>query len=85
MGAISFAVSKSILNNKGKVSLNLRDPFLLQYYNGYTKFDNIDASIKNRWDNRQVILSFNYRFGKTFNTNKRSKGSASEEQSRIGG
>lgn len=85
MGAISFAVSKSVLNNKGKVSLNLRDPFLLQYYNGYTKFDNIDASIKNRWDNRQVILSFNYRFGKTFKTNKRSKGSASEEQSRIGG
>jgi len=41
--------------------------------------------MNNRWDNRMISLSFNYRFGKTFKTNKRSSGSAAEEQSRIGG
>ncbi len=85
MGAISFAASKSVLKNKGKLSLNVRDPFLLQYYRGVTKFDNVDGSLRNQWDNRQVILSFNYRFGKTFKTKNRSTGSASEEQRRIGG
>lgn len=84
MGAVSFAASKSILNNKGKLSLNVRDPFYLNYYRGVTKFDNVDGRLRNQWDNRQVILSFNYRFGKTFKTKNRSTGSASEEQRRIG-
>lgn len=84
MGAVSFAASKSILNNKGKLSLNVRDPFFLQYYRGVTKFDNVDGMLRNQWDNRQVILSFNYRFGKIFKTKNRGTGSASEEQKRIG-
>lgn len=85
MGMFSLAVSKSVLNNKGKITLNARDLFALQQYTGITKFSTVDAVMNNRWDNRMISLSFNYRFGKTFKTNKRSSGSAAEEQSRIGG
>jgi iron complex outermembrane recepter protein len=85
MGMFSIAASKAVLNNKGKVTLNIRDPFALQRYNGNTKFSTVDATINSRWDNRVVNLSFNYRFGKMFKTRARSNGSATEEQSRIGG
>ncbi len=85
MGTINFAGSKTILKEKGKLTLNVRDPFRLQYYRGSTKFGDVDASIKSRWDNRQVTLAFNYRFGKQFKTIQRKSGSAAEEQGRIGG
>jgi iron complex outermembrane recepter protein len=85
MGMMSFATSKSILNNKGKITLNVRDPFAWQRYTGTTKFSTVDATINTRWDNRVINLAFNYRFGKTFKTRARSNGSAAEEQSRIGG
>ncbi len=84
IGMFSLAVSKAILNSKGKLTLNIRDPFLLQRYTGTTKFSTVDATINSRWDNRVINLSFNYRFGKAFKTTKRNTGSASEEQSRIG-
>jgi hypothetical protein len=85
MGTINFAGTKVILKENGKLTLNVRDPFRLQYYSGSTKFGDVDASIKSRWDNRQVILAFNYRFGKQFKTIQRKSGSAAEEQGRIGG
>ncbi len=85
MGMFTLAVSKSVLNNQGKITLNYRDPFKLQRFNGTTQYGTVDATINSRWENSIVNLSFNYRFGKSFKTNKRSTGSASEEASRIGG
>ncbi|WP_207496703.1 outer membrane beta-barrel family protein [Aridibaculum aurantiacum] len=85
MGVFNLAASKSVLQNKGKITLNVRDPFYIQKYNGYTKFSTVDATINSQWDNRVTSLSFTYRFGKTFAQKKRSTGSAMEEQNRIGG
>ncbi len=85
MGMFTVAVSKSVMNNKGRISLNYRDPFKIQRFNGTAKYATVDATINSRWENSILNLSFNYRFGKSFKTNKRSTGSATEEQSRIGG
>lgn len=84
MGMFSVGASKSLWENKGKIGLSINDPFALLKYSGTTKLASIDATINSRWDNRTITLSFSYRFGKMFNTKKRSAGSATEEQSRIG-
>jgi iron complex outermembrane receptor protein len=85
MGMFSFAVSKTVLKNQGKITLNYRDPFKLQRFYGTTRYATVDATINSRWENSILNLTFNYRFGKSFKTNKRSSGSASEEASRMGG
>lgn len=85
MGMFTVAVSKSVLKNQGKITLNYRDPFKLQRFNGTTQYGTVDATINSRWENSILNLTFNYRFGKSFKTNKRSAGSASEEAGRIGG
>jgi hypothetical protein len=86
MGMFSLGASKQILKNKGTLRVNVRDPFWLLKFRGYTQFDNIDAHIRSRWDNRQVSLSFTYRFGKNTNnvpTRKRNNASQ-DEQNRVG-
>jgi hypothetical protein len=87
MGMFSFGLSQQVMKGKGSFRLNVRDPFWLQKFHGSTRFDNIDADIRSKWDNRQVAVSFTYRFGK--NTNNvpapRRKASASQdEQNRVG-
>jgi hypothetical protein len=86
MGVINFAFSKQILKNKGSLRLALNDPFWLQRFSGYTKFDNIDAQIKSQWDNRRVGLTFVYRFGKQMQQQQRRRNTtgAAEEQQRVG-
>jgi hypothetical protein len=86
MGMFSFGASKQVLKNKGTVRLNVRDPFWLMKFSGYTQFDNVDVHVKSKWDNRQVSLNFTYRFGKNNNaTPQRKRSSASqEEQNRVG-
>jgi len=85
MGVISFGVSKQIMKTKGTLRLNISDPFYIQKFRGYTKFDNIDARIRSRWDNRRVGMTFSYRFSKGQNVQARKRNSASQdEQNRVG-
>jgi hypothetical protein len=85
MGVINAGVSKQILNKKGSLKLALRDPFWIQQFRGYTRFENIDLNINSRWDNRRVGLTFSYRFGKGQQAAPRRKtGGASDEQNRVG-
>lgn len=84
MGVFSLGGSKQILKNKGTIRLNIRDPFWIQKFSGYTKFDNIDAKIQSKWDNRQVSLNFTYRFGKSTGPQKKRSSASQEEQNRVG-
>ena len=86
MGVIHFAFSKQILKNQGSLKLALNDPFWIQKFKGYTKFDNIDMTIRSRWDNRRIGLTFTYRFGKQMQQapQRRRAGGAQEEQQRAG-
>lgn len=84
IGIINLAVSKQILKNQGTIKVNFRDPFDLQMFRGYSKYQNIDINIRNTWDNRVVNLSFTYRFGKPAKGLKQRKvGGAGDEQNRV--
>lgn len=87
MGKIDFAVAKTILKNKGTIKLNFRDFLDIQQFNGYSKYQNIDVTIKNQWDNRVVNLSFTYRFnkGKAAPQPQGNRGGADDEQNRVKG
>lgn len=84
MGALNFAVSKQVLNKKGTLRLNVRDFLNVQAYRGYSKYQNVDLSIYNQWDNRVVNISFTYRFSKgQAGTQQRKRGGAGDEQNRV--
>lgn len=85
MGAVNIAVTKQILKNKGTLKLNIRDVFLTQVFNGYSKYQNIDITIHQTRDSRVVNLGFSYRFGKGKPTQQRKRGGAGDEQSRVKG
>lgn len=86
MGMFSIGAGKQVLKNKGTLRINFRDPLYLQRFRGYTRFDNLDVTIGNRWDNRQLGVSFTYRFGKnTANVPQRKRSSASQDEiNRVG-
>lgn len=84
MGVINLAVSKQVLKKQATIKLNFKDPFNLQMFRGYSKYQNIDIDIRNNWDNRIVNVSFIYRLGKPIKGLKQRKsGSAADEQNRV--
>lgn len=64
MYQMSVGLQKTIMKDKATVRLNFRDPFGWQKFGGHSKYGNVDLTIRNRWDSRQVSASFTYRFGK---------------------
>jgi outer membrane receptor protein involved in Fe transport len=87
MGVVSFGVGKQLLQNKASLKLNIYDPFYIQKARVIIDYENIDAVVLNRWDNRRVGLNFTYRFSKGQNNQpqRRRASSAQEEQNRVGG
>lgn len=87
MGVVSFGLSKQVLKTKGTLKLNIYDPFYLQQARVVIDYQNIDAYVTNRWDNRRVGINFTYRFSKGQNAPQQRKrtSSAQEEQNRVGG
>ncbi len=76
---------KTIMKGNGTLRMNIRDPFHWQKFSGTTKYSYIDVSIRNKWNNRAVNVSFSYRFGKSSvqQARRRTTG-ATEEDSRTG-
>ena len=83
MGVINFGASKSILKGKGTLKLDVNDFADLQYFRGYSKYQNIDVTVQNHWDSRVVNVSFTYRFNKGQTGQQRHSNSAGDEQSRV--
>ena len=85
-GMFSLGASKQILKGKGSLKLNLRDPFYLMSFTGYTDLDKGLTRAHYVWDNRRMIFTFTYRFGKSAgNQAQRRSNGASDEQNRVGG
>ena len=76
---------KTILKGNGTLRMNIRDPFHWQKFSGHTSYSYVDVGIKNRWTNRNITVSFSYRFGKSSvqQARRRTTG-ATEEDSRTG-
>ena len=84
MGFFSMGVTKQVLKNKGSVRLNLRDPFYLMSFKGETDMDKGLTQIHSYWDNRRMIFTFTYRFGKNLEQQQRRRHSgADDEKNRI--
>ncbi len=84
-GIFSLGVGKQILQQKGTIRFNMRDPFWLMKFNGTTEMDKFVANIDSRWDNRRWIFTFSYRFGKSIQQQQRRRNMASQdEQNRVG-
>jgi outer membrane receptor protein involved in Fe transport len=85
-GMFSLGASKQILQGKGSVKLNFRDPFYLMSFTGNTNLSKGLTRSHYVWDNRRIILTLVYRFGKsTGNQAQRRSEGASEELNRVGG
>ena len=84
-GSVNFAVAKKMLKDKGTLKLNFRDFLGLQQWSGYSRYQNVDVTIHNKWDSRVVNVSFTYRFSKGQKAEQRNNGGADEEQGRVKG
>jgi outer membrane receptor protein involved in Fe transport len=84
MGMFSVGGGKKVLKDKGTVRLNLRDPFYLLHYQSHVELNKGITDIRSYWDNRRVILTLMYNFGKTANMQQhRRRSAADEEASRV--
>jgi hypothetical protein len=81
-----LGASKQVLNGKGSVKLNFRDPFYLMSFASHTDLNRGLTYSHSIWDNRRIILTMVYRFGRaTGNQPQRRNGGANDEQNRVGG
>jgi len=86
MGAVNFGISKQVFKKMGTVKLGIRDPFYIQRFHGYSKYQNVDIDFRSVRDSRVLNLSFTYRFGKPVKGIKQRKtGGAGDEQNRVKG
>ncbi|TDO23629.1 outer membrane beta-barrel family protein [Sediminibacterium goheungense] len=83
MGAMNIGFTKQVLKNKGMVRLVVRDVLYTQIFNGYSRYQNVDVTIRQNRDSRVVNLSFTYRFSKGKTAAQRKRGGANEEQNRV--
>ncbi|MEO7531243.1 MAG: outer membrane beta-barrel family protein [Sediminibacterium sp.] len=84
---IGFALQKTVMQGKGTVRLNVRDPFAWQKFISTVNYSDIDLRSTSQFDVRQVTATFTYRFGKNTpgaQPRRRTSGSQ-EEQNRVGG
>ncbi|SDH48379.1 outer membrane beta-barrel family protein [Winogradskyella thalassocola] len=70
--SLDLAFSKEILNNKATISLNVRDLLNSRKYQSVTTTDFFRRDGEFQWRQRQVNLSFIYRFNQQLNKRERS-------------
>jgi iron complex outermembrane receptor protein len=83
-GSVDVGLSKSILNGKGNIKLNVSDIFRTKNSNVRIDQDDLDLLVKQTNDTRRVTLNVSYRFGndKIKAANKRTT-AAEAESGRI--
>ena len=84
MGFFSLGGGKQVLKGKGTVRLNVRDPFYVMRFRGSTDLNKGLTQIRSKWDNRRLILTLTYRFGKANGQQPRRRTTAADdEQNRV--
>lgn len=83
-GQLSAGIAKLVLRQKGTLKLSFRDVLYTQWMKGTTYFQLSDEYFKLTRDTRVALLSFTWRFGKTYKTNRRPEGAADAEKARVG-
>jgi len=84
MGFFSLGGGKQILKSKGKVRINIRDPFYVMRFKGESDLNHGLTQVHSLWDNRRVVFTFTYRFGKANGQQQRKRSTgADDEQNRV--
>ncbi|MBS1597515.1 MAG: TonB-dependent receptor [Bacteroidetes bacterium] len=83
-GMFSLSGSKQVLSGKGSIKLSLRDPFYLMSFTGNTNLNKGITRSHFVWDNRRIILTLVYRFGKN-NNQPQGRRANVDETNRVGG
>lgn len=83
-GQVGAGLSKSLFNNKATLKLAFRDIFYTQAMNGLTLFKDTEEYFEMKRDTRVAVLSFTWRFGKSFKGSVKRRGSADDEMQRAG-
>lgn len=80
MGSLNLAIQKSFMEKKARLTLTVSDFFLSQQSNGSIQYQNIDLTIRQLSETRNIRLAFIYSFGnqKLQSTRARSTGSDAE-------
>lgn len=64
MTSVNLSFSKDIINDKGSLALNVSDLFNTRKRRGYVDLENVSSFSTFQWRQRQITLSFTYRFNK---------------------
>ncbi|AHM61193.1 TonB-dependent receptor plug [Flammeovirgaceae bacterium 311] len=81
---VNAGIKYSFWDNDASLKLGVNDIFRTMKFAGETIFGENTIRLDNRWDNRRVNLTFNYRFGnKEVKPVGRKRGASSDEQDRI--
>lgn len=86
VGFVGAGISQQLLQGKGVLRFTARDIFNTQRFRGVTQYGNVDFEMTQIAETQIFTLGFTYSFskGKKMPPVKRTAGSASEEQNRIG-
>jgi hypothetical protein len=86
VGFIGAGISQQVLKGKGTIRLTARDILHSQRLKGTAQYGNVDFEMRQFGETRVFSLGFTYSFskGKKIAPVKRTAGSSSEEQNRIG-
>lgn len=80
IGQVSAGISKSLLNNKASLKLNVRDIFYTQTIREIQNFQDVQSMVNRSRDTQVANIAFVYRFGKQA---KPKASQATDEQKRI--
>lgn len=82
--AVNAGFKKTLWKNTATLKVNINDIFLTSFWGGQANFGGVNLNIKNRWDSRSLMFSFNYRFGNQNVKAARRRETATEsEQNRV--
>lgn len=83
--SMNLAFSKDILKDKGTLALNVSDVFNSRKRISETNLPSQNAYSEMQWRERQINLSFTYRFNRKKNEKERPRGEGGEEGEYMGG
>ncbi len=82
--AVNAGIQHQFWNKKGSLKLNVNDIFLTSFWNGKADFAGVKMSMNNKWDSRNIRLTFTYKFGNQNVKAARGRSTATEsEQKRV--
>jgi hypothetical protein len=80
LGSLNLAVQKTILNKRGRISLNVNDLLFTENSSGALKYREIDVNFNQYHESRNLRVTFSYSFGNQKLAAARTRKTASEDE-----